>query len=191
MVVIPAGRYRMGCLAGHEDCDVFGSEEPVHEVSIAAAFEVSRHEITYAQWDACVALGGCDGHEPSDFGQGRGNRPVTDVNWGQAKAYVASLSLATGKEYRLLTEAEWEYAARAGASTKFSWGDEVGHDRANCAQDICADEYRFTAPWVPSRRMPGACSTCMATSANGWRTAGTTTTKARRTPRRPGRTACA
>ena len=146
MVVIPAGRFRMGCLAADEDCDVFGSEEPVREVSIEAAFEVSRHEITYAQWDACVALGGCDGHEPSDFGQGRGNRPVTDVNWGQAKAYVASLSLATGKEYRLLTEAEWEYAARAGAATKFSWGDEVGHDRANCAQDICADAYRFTAP---------------------------------------------
>lgn len=86
-------------------------------------FEVGRYEVTFAQWDACVAGGGCNGYRPSDEGWGRGNRPVINVSWNDAQAYVQWLSQRTGQRYRLLTSAEWEIAARAGTTTNFSWGD--------------------------------------------------------------------
>ncbi len=87
-------------------------------------FEVSPTEVTFAQWDACVAAGGCNGYRPSDEGWGRGNRPVINVSWNDAQAYVQWLSQHTGQIYRLLTSAEWEIAARAGTTTSFSWGDQ-------------------------------------------------------------------
>lgn len=87
-------------------------------------FEVGRYEVTFAQWDACVAAGGCNGYRPPDQGWGRGNRPVINVNWNDAQAYVQWLSHQTGQRYRLLTSSEWEFAARAGATTNFSWGDQ-------------------------------------------------------------------
>jgi formylglycine-generating enzyme required for sulfatase activity len=87
-------------------------------------FEVGRFEVTFAQWDACVAGGGCNGYRPNDAGWGRGSRPVINVSWNDAQAYVQWLSQRTGQRYRLLTSAEWEYAARAGTTTNFSWGDE-------------------------------------------------------------------
>lgn len=85
---------------------------------------VARTEVTFAQWDACVAAGGCNGYEPSDEGWGRGNRPVINVNWDDAQAYVQWLSQRTGQRYRLPTAAEWQWAARAGTTTHYSWGDE-------------------------------------------------------------------
>ena len=114
MVVLFAGRFRMGCLSDDGECD--GDEKPVREVVIAS-FAMSKHEMTFAQWDACVSGGGCGGHRPDDQGWGRADRPVVNVGWEDAQSYVSWLSRETGEEYRLPTEAEWEYAARAGATT--------------------------------------------------------------------------
>jgi hypothetical protein len=83
---------------------------------------VGKYEVTFAQWDACRADGGCAGHQPDDRGWGRDRRPVIGVSWRDATAYVAWLAAKTGKPYRLLSEAEWEYAARAGTTTAQYWG---------------------------------------------------------------------
>ena len=95
------------------------------------AFDLGKYEVTFAQWDACVSDGGCGGHKPDDQGWGRGTRPVIGVSWGDAKAYVAWLSRKTGKQYRLPSEAEWEYAARAGTTTPFSFGQTITTEQAN------------------------------------------------------------
>ena len=128
MVVVPAGEYVMGSSAsetGRSD-----NEGPQHKVTIAKPFAVSKFEITFDDWDACVEFGGCA--YVSDSGWGRGTRPVINVTWSDAQKYVAWFSRITGQTYRLLTEAEWEYAARAGTNTAYSWGDEIGKGKANC-----------------------------------------------------------
>ena len=141
MVVIPAGRFRMGCVSGVECGD---NEIPVHEVTISRPFAVSQHEVTFLQWNSCAAAGGCS-HRPDDEGWGRGRQPVINVSWDDAQEYVRWLSEETGATYRLLTEAEWEYAARAGSSTAYGWGNEIGSGRANC--DGCGSQWdRQTAP---------------------------------------------
>ena len=128
MVVIPAGSFRMGCLFDHGECHNY--ELPVHAVDVAR-FALSRYEVTFAQWDACAAAGGCNDYHPIDR-WGRGDRPVIHVHWADAKSYVAWLSEQTGHAYRLPSEAEWEYAARAGTEAKYHWGNEIGVNRANC-----------------------------------------------------------
>ena len=143
MVVVPAGTFRMGCLRG-SGCD--DDELPVREVEIPTRFALSKHEITFADWDACVEAGGCDGHLPDDEGWGRGSRPVIHVNWDDAQSYVAWLSRSTGEAYRLPSEAEWEYAARAGTETRYAWGDGLGPENANCREERCRDGYRNTSP---------------------------------------------
>ena len=85
MVVVPAGVFRMGCLQG-SGCA--GDELPVRHVAISVRFALSKHEITFSDWDACVEEGGCGGYLPSDEGWGRGSRPVIHVNWDDAQAYV-------------------------------------------------------------------------------------------------------
>ena len=145
MVVVPAGRFRMGCLSNDDYC--YDREKPVHEVTIPRAFALSAHEVTFAQWDACAAAGGCNGYRPDDEGRGRGDRPVIYVSWEDAQSYVSWLSRETGEEYRLPSEAEWEYAARAGTATKYSWGNEIGSNRGNCIlEDYCGDQWKYTAP---------------------------------------------
>lgn len=129
MVVIPAGRFRMGCVSG-QDC--YGFEFPVHDVTISRSFAVSKYEVTFAQWDGCVAAGGCRGYRPGDRDWGRGQRPVINVSWEDAQSFVSWLSIHTGEDYRLLSEAEWEYVARAGSSSAYSWGSDIGSNRANC-----------------------------------------------------------
>jgi formylglycine-generating enzyme required for sulfatase activity len=112
-------------------------------VTVAKPFAVSKFEVTFEEWDACVAATACP-RVPDRWG--RGEMPVINVSWGDAKQYVGWLSRLTGKEYRLLTEAEWEYAARAGANTRYSWGDDPGMGNANC--DGCGSQWdlRQTAP---------------------------------------------
>ena len=112
--------------------EVFPFEGPVHQVSIRKPFYIGEYEVTYDEWDACVMDRGCT-YRPDDAGAGRGRRPVTDVDWNDAKIYAAWLSQKTGKTYRLPTESEWEYAARGATSSTYSWGRSVDKDRANCA----------------------------------------------------------
>ena len=128
MVVIPTGRFEMGCRT--DDCGE--AAQPVHEVGFEQSFSLSRTEVTFAQWDACVEGGGCNGYVPRDRLWGRGDRPVIYVGREDAEAYAAWPSEQTGTDSRLPSEAEWEYAARGGRYTKYSWGDEVGEGRANC-----------------------------------------------------------
>jgi len=117
MVRIPGGSFVMGSPAGEAGRQT--NEGPQRTVSVRA-FEAGRYEVTFAEWDACVADGGCGGYRPADQGWGRGRQPAINVSWNDAKAYVQWLSRRTGKSYRLLTEAEWEYAARAGTTGRFS-----------------------------------------------------------------------
>ena len=137
MVVIPAGRFRMGDLTGVE----WDSEKPVHEVVIARPFAVSKYEVTFEDYDRFTHPNKVD-----DKGWGRGRRPVVNVSWDDATEYAAWLSAQTGKRYRLPAEAEWEYAARAGTTTQYAWGNDIGRNRANCDNDYCGDQWEYTAP---------------------------------------------
>jgi formylglycine-generating enzyme required for sulfatase activity len=105
--------------------------------------------VTFDQWDECASNRGCDGYRPSDAGWGRGKRPVINVSWEEATQYAIWLSKITGKQYRLLTEAEYEYATRAGSTTTYPWGNDIklnGEPMANC--DICGSQWdsKQTAP---------------------------------------------
>jgi formylglycine-generating enzyme required for sulfatase activity len=129
MVVLPAGSFIMGSPAteqGHQP-----SEGPQHQVTIAKPFAVSKSELTFDEWDTCVNYDGCP-QGVTDSGWGHGQQPVINVTWGDAQHYVAWLSKMTGKPYRLLTEAEYEFATRARAITAYSWGYDIGTDNANC-----------------------------------------------------------
>ena len=134
LVVVPAGAFRMGDLTGGGDA----GEGPVRTVTIPRPFAAAKHETTFAEWDSCVAAGAC---RPgvSDIGFGRGERPVMLVSRDDGMAYAGWLSRLTGKPYRLPSEAEWEYVARAGSETKYPWGNDIGRSRANC--DECGSEW--------------------------------------------------
>lgn len=126
MVVVPAGQFMMGSPTNEK----YRGTELQHPVTIAAPFAVSKFEITFAEWDACVAAGGCNGYKPTTA-WGRGRQPVNDVSWVDAQAYAAWLSKTTGKRYRLLSEAEWEYAARAGSKDAYAFGPKISSAQAN------------------------------------------------------------
>ena len=140
MVSIPGGTFRMGDLNGAGDDD----ERPVHSVTVPD-FKLGKHEVTFAQWDACVADGSCGRYTPDEEGSDRGNRSVIDVSWDDIQSFIAWLNARTGGNFRLPTEAEWEYASRAGSTTKYSWGNSIGSNRANCYDD-CGDRWEYTAP---------------------------------------------
>ncbi len=123
MVVIQAGSFLMGSPDSELDRDT--DEGPQRRVTIGQPFAAGRFEVTFDEWAACVAGGGCSSNpSPADQGWGRGRRPVINVSWSNAQEYVRWLSQTTGQRYRLLSEAEWEYAARAGTPTRWSFGDD-------------------------------------------------------------------
>ena len=118
MVAIPGGSFRMGCVSG---LDCRDDEKPVHRVRVAS-FELSKYEVTFEEYDRFIAATGR--RSPKDKGWGRGRRPVINVSWDDAVAYTKWLSEQTGERYRLPSEAEWEYAARAGSTTKYGFGND-------------------------------------------------------------------
>lgn len=129
MVVVPGGAYQMG-----SSFPWVVIARPKHIVTIAQPFAVGVYEVTFDEWDACRDDGGCS-HSPDDRGWGRGKHPVINVSWEDAQQYVGWLSRKTGKTYRLPSESEWEYVARAGTDTAYSWGASVyirSNKRANC-----------------------------------------------------------
>lgn len=138
MVRLPAGRFTMGAAGGD------GSEQPVHEVTIGYGFAIGRFEVTVAQWLACTNAGACS-YEP-EAGSRPNLTPVRNVSWDDAQEFVAWLGKVTGKPYRLPSEGEWEYAARAGTQSAYWWGDSLGTGRASCKD--CG------GPW--NKRRPAA-----------------------------------
>jgi formylglycine-generating enzyme required for sulfatase activity len=153
MVWIPSGSFRMGDLKGNGNSD----EKPVHTVTIKS-FAMGRYEVTFAEYDKFVKA--TNRIKPSDYGWGRGKRPVIDISWEDATAYAQWLSQQTGKKYRLPTEAEWEYAARAGTETVRYWGNDPDvacryanvydkskrRDGLSWTRHDCTDGYANTAP---------------------------------------------
>ena len=170
MVSIPGGTFLMGDLSGTGD----NVEKLVRSVTVPA-FKLGKHEVTVSQFRAFVEAteystgveqnaggeAGCvslraDGNwvlvpgrswrKPGYLVEDEDNQPVVCVSWNDTQAFIQWLNDETGGNYRLPTEAEWEYAARAGTTTKYSWGDDIGSNRANCHNDVCGDSYSYTAP---------------------------------------------
>ena len=144
MVVVPPGRFRMGSPSA--ETGRYDNEGPVHTVTISRPIAMGQYPVTFADYDRYVSAMGAERstdedsgfvktffekkpERPADEGWGRGRMPVINVHWYGAKAYASWLSEQTGKRYRLPSESEWEYAARAGTETAYSWGDEI-----NCSQ---------------------------------------------------------
>lgn len=156
MVIVPAGSFLMG--APESEVGRFDDEGPQRKVTITKPFAMGRFEVTFAEWDACFRDGkrlakerpreklGCT-REPDDRGWGRGNRPVINVTRKEiVEEYLPWLSKKSGHQYRLLTEAEWEYAARAGSESAYSWGKEAGIGNANCGKCGSQWDNQRTAP---------------------------------------------
>jgi len=138
MVIIPTGKFMIGNPNGR------GIEKPVQQERIENPFAMGKYEVTFAEYDAFAQA--TDKPLPDDNGWGRAKRPVVNVNWYQAVAYAKWLSEQTGQTYRLPTEVEWEYAARAETQTDYWWGIEIGQGNANCA--VCGSQWdkHSTAP---------------------------------------------
>jgi len=150
LVYVPGGTFKMGSLStesGRSD-----DEGPQRTVTIAP-FLAGRYEVTFDEWDACVAAGGCNGYRPVDNGWGRGRRPVMHVSFEHAKSYVSWVRRETGKSYRLLSEAEWEFLARGGTVGPYWWGPTISFRQANF-HDLEAD--RGSGGWRQRTLVVGA-----------------------------------
>jgi formylglycine-generating enzyme required for sulfatase activity len=142
MIVIPPGNFTMGAPVG--EISSFDEERPQHPVTVAKAFAVAKDDITFDQWDTCFndKLNGCTTLPVGPYG--RGNQPVINVDFQDAQEYVAWISKLTGKTYRLLTESEWEYAARAKTTTAYYWGPTIVPGMADC--DGCGTSWGGKQP---------------------------------------------
>ncbi len=156
MVELPPGGFVMGRAEGEDrrlgldrepDRPEFSRERerPRVRIEFGHRFAIGKYEVTFDEWDRCVAAGGCD-YRPTDRGWGRGDRPVIHVSYLDAGMYLAWLAEVTGRPYRLPSSAEWEYAARAGTTTARWWGDEVGSGHAVCEECGLEWEVGSTAP---------------------------------------------
>jgi formylglycine-generating enzyme required for sulfatase activity len=147
MVTIrPADSFTMGCQAGRDDeaGGCYDNEKPAHPVRLNA-YQIGKDEVTFEQWDECEREKACP--HAADEGWGRGKRPVINVSWNDiTQHYIPWLNRKTGKEYRLPSEAEWEYAARGGTETAYPWGNRIGKGKANCDNSSCGDKFEYTAP---------------------------------------------
>ncbi|HEY8608963.1 MAG TPA: formylglycine-generating enzyme family protein [Noviherbaspirillum sp.] len=144
LVSLPAGAFNMGSSTGDP------SERPVHRVSLARPFAIGKYEVTRGQWAECVSAGACQRAGEN----GEPGEPVRDVSWDDAQQYLKWLSQKTGKSYRLPTEAEWEYAARAGSGSRFWWGDQMRPKMANCKD--CGEPWRKEGPAAAGSFAPNA-----------------------------------
>lgn len=124
MVAIPPGSFEMGS-------DDYDSEKPVHRVSISRSFALGKTEVTQGQWKAIM------GNNPSKFSNCGDNCPVEHVSWDDAQEFIRKLNAKTGKQYRLPSDAEWEYSERAGSTTTYPWGEQASHEYANYGTDKC------------------------------------------------------
>jgi formylglycine-generating enzyme required for sulfatase activity len=136
LVVVPAGRFMMG--SPDDEPERNKAEGPQREVTIARPLAVGRYAVTFAEWDFAQGdaewrsmLTGPAPREADDRGWGRGDQPVIGVSWEDAQGYAKWLAAKTGRDYRLLSEAEWEYCCRAGSDTPFWWGATVTPSQAN------------------------------------------------------------
>lgn len=138
MVVLQPGSFSMGDNRGDR------SEKPAHRVTIRKPFAIGKYEVTLAQWNACVAAGACKALADTSAAGLSDMSPARDLSWNDAQRYVRWLSKLTGQSYRLPTEAEWEYAARAGTSSRYWWGQKMESGKANCKE--CGGEWNNDAP---------------------------------------------
>ena len=150
MTVVPAGSFLMG--SDDNGPKRASAKSSRHKVTFAHPFAVGRFAVTFDEWDACVADGGCKGYKPWDNGWGRGNRPVINVSWSDANSYTVWLSERTGKSYRLLSEAEREYVTRAGSQSPYWWGASVSRRQANYDDKASEDKASKGSPG--QRTMP-------------------------------------
>ena len=155
MVVVPAGSFMMGSPRAEDGHTK--DEEPQHPVAFARQFAAGRFAVTFEEWDACVADGGCNGYRPWDNGWGRVRRPVINVSWQDARSYAAWLSRKTGKTYRLLSEAEREYLTRAGTTAAFWWGNAISPRQA-----------RYTVEAAGNKKSPQQTTPVDAYDPNPW-----------------------
>jgi len=140
MVLVPAGTFKMGDIQGKGD----DFEKPVHSVSIPKPFAMGRFQITFEEYDRFASA--TSRPLPNDRGWGRGRQPVINVSWEDAVEYSKWLSEQTDKQYRLPTESEWEYAARAGTETAYWWGNEITPGMANFAGTDNSWDGKQTSP---------------------------------------------
>ncbi len=134
LVTIPAGSFQMGCHGlgdvGVRGCSRFRNDKPIHGVTLQA-FKMQAHEVTWDQYQLCVDAGGCSSPWGGDRGWGEGDRPVIEVTWDDIQKYIEWLNTQGVGTFRLPSEAEWEYAARAGEATNYHWGNSASTSKAN------------------------------------------------------------